>query len=72
MGIDSHLSTCVDTQSPKYLEMAQGHISLSGYEGHTFINITYHNEEGITWNIKDNINSYVLLSTHFYFIAMEK
>jgi hypothetical protein len=31
MGIDSHLSTCVDTQSPKYLEMAQGHISLSIY-----------------------------------------
>jgi hypothetical protein len=30
MGIDSHFSTCVDTQSPKYLEMAQGHISLSG------------------------------------------
>jgi hypothetical protein len=29
MGIDSHLSTCVDTKSPKYLEMAQGHISLS-------------------------------------------
>jgi hypothetical protein len=29
MGIDSHLSTCVGTQSPKYLEMAQGHISLS-------------------------------------------
>src|SRR5699024_411119 len=29
MGIDSHLSTCVDTQSPKYLEMAQRHISLS-------------------------------------------
>jgi hypothetical protein len=29
MGIDSHFSTCVDTQSPKYLEMAQGHISLS-------------------------------------------
>jgi hypothetical protein len=29
MGIDSHLSPCVDTQSPKYLEMAQGHISLS-------------------------------------------
>jgi hypothetical protein len=29
MGIDSHLSTCVDTQSPKYLEIAQGHISLS-------------------------------------------
>jgi hypothetical protein len=37
-----------------------------------FINITYHNEEGITWNIKDNMNSYVLLSTHFYFIAMGK
>jgi hypothetical protein len=30
MGINSHLSTCVCTQSPKYLEMAQGHISLSG------------------------------------------
>ena len=29
MGIDLHLSTCVVTQSPKYLEMAQGHISLS-------------------------------------------
>jgi hypothetical protein len=29
MGIDSHLSTCVCTQSPKYLEMAQGLISLS-------------------------------------------
>jgi hypothetical protein len=29
MGIDSHLSTCVCTQSPKYLEMTQGHISLS-------------------------------------------
>jgi hypothetical protein len=29
MDIDSHLNTCVDTQSPKYLEMAQGHISLS-------------------------------------------
>jgi hypothetical protein len=41
MGIDSHLSTCVDTQSPKYLEMAQGHISLSKppqlplYDGHS-------------------------------------
>jgi hypothetical protein len=33
MGIDSHLSTCVDTQSPKYLEMAQGHISLSSSRG---------------------------------------
>jgi hypothetical protein len=32
MGIDSHLSTCVDTQSPKYLEMAQRHISLSPAE----------------------------------------
>jgi hypothetical protein len=30
MSINSHLSTCVGTQSPKYLEMAQGHISLSG------------------------------------------
>jgi hypothetical protein len=29
MGINSYLSTCVGTQSPKYLEMAQGHISLS-------------------------------------------
>jgi hypothetical protein len=27
--MDSHLSTCVCTQSPKYLEMAQRHISLS-------------------------------------------
>jgi hypothetical protein len=33
MGIDSHLSTCVGTQSPKYLEMAQGHISLSRTKG---------------------------------------
>jgi hypothetical protein len=32
MGIDLHLSTCVDTQSPKYLEMAQGHISLSPWD----------------------------------------
>jgi hypothetical protein len=29
MSILSHLSLCVCTQSPKYLEMAQGHISLS-------------------------------------------
>jgi hypothetical protein len=29
MSINSQLSTCVGTQSPKYLEMAQGHISLS-------------------------------------------
>jgi hypothetical protein len=29
MDIDSHLNTCVGTQSPKYLEMAQRHISLS-------------------------------------------
>jgi hypothetical protein len=28
--MDSHLSTCVCTQSPQYLEMAQRHISLSG------------------------------------------
>jgi hypothetical protein len=27
--MNSHLSTCVGTQSPKYLEMARGHISLS-------------------------------------------
>jgi hypothetical protein len=33
MGIFSHLSTCVCTQSPKYLEMAQRHISLS--RGHS-------------------------------------
>jgi hypothetical protein len=31
MSINSHLSTCVGTQSPKYLEMAQGHISLSTF-----------------------------------------
>jgi hypothetical protein len=30
------------------------------------------NEEGIIKNIKDNINSYVLLSAHFYSIIMEK
>jgi hypothetical protein len=29
MSISSHLSTCVGTQSPKNLEMAQRHISLS-------------------------------------------
>jgi hypothetical protein len=29
MYINSQLSTCVGTQSPKYIEMAQGHISLS-------------------------------------------
>jgi hypothetical protein len=29
MSINSHLNTCVGTQSPKYLEMTQGHISLS-------------------------------------------
>jgi hypothetical protein len=33
MGIFSHLSTCVCTQSPKYLEMAQRHISLSHPSG---------------------------------------
>jgi hypothetical protein len=27
--MDQHKSTCVGTQSPKYLEMAQRHISLS-------------------------------------------
>jgi hypothetical protein len=34
MGIDSYLSTCVDTQSPKYLEMTQRHISLSTTRQH--------------------------------------
>jgi hypothetical protein len=29
LSITLHKSTCVGTQSPKYLEMAQGHISLS-------------------------------------------
>jgi hypothetical protein len=33
--MNSHLSTCVGTQSPKYLEMAQGHISLSLSTGRT-------------------------------------
>jgi hypothetical protein len=37
MGINSHLSTCVGTQSPKYLEMAQGHISLSVVRGARFV-----------------------------------
>jgi hypothetical protein len=31
MYINSQLSTCVGTQSPKYIEMAQGHISLSKF-----------------------------------------
>ena len=35
MYINSQLSTCVCTQSPKYLEMAQGHISLSETETDT-------------------------------------
>jgi hypothetical protein len=30
------------------------------------------NEEGDIRNIKDDINNYVLLLTHFYFIIMEK
>jgi hypothetical protein len=37
MGIDLHLSTCVDTQSPKYLEMAQRHISLSVIYDYTLL-----------------------------------
>jgi hypothetical protein len=32
-----HLSTCFDTKSPKYLEMAQGHISLSVLSYHIMI-----------------------------------
>jgi hypothetical protein len=32
LSITLHKSTCVGTQSPKYLEMAQGHISLSGID----------------------------------------
>jgi hypothetical protein len=38
--MNSHLSTCVGTQSPKYLKMAQGHISLSlskRYNGYSAI-----------------------------------
>jgi hypothetical protein len=38
MYINSHLGPCVCTQSPKYLEMAQGHISLSDI---TSCGITY-------------------------------
>jgi hypothetical protein len=45
MGIDSHLSTCVGTQSPKYLEMAQGHISLSHLH-HLHHSLTPH-----TWSL---------------------
>jgi hypothetical protein len=37
MGIDSHLSTCVGTQLPKYLEMAHRHISLSVCRGHLYL-----------------------------------
>jgi hypothetical protein len=34
--------------------------------------IQHINNERDIWNTKDNINSYVLPSIHFYFIIMEK
>jgi hypothetical protein len=55
MGIDSHLSTCVGTQSPKYLEMAQRHISLSKISGDISVeylgSISGKNLKGITGEI---------------------
>jgi hypothetical protein len=42
-----------------------------GHEGHTFIITAYDNEKRITQNVKDNMNIYVSLSAHFYFIIME-
>ena len=66
MGIDSHLSTCVDTQSPKYLEMAQGHISLSVAEQRVFFGnqqtseqesslrrFLFHNKDVFAWLAND-------------------
>jgi hypothetical protein len=37
MYINSQLSTCVGTQSPKFIEMAQGHTSLSRWPGLVFL-----------------------------------
>jgi hypothetical protein len=49
MGIDSHLSTCVGTQSPKYLEMAQGHISLSGTASRSSLPATSSSGSARSW-----------------------
>jgi hypothetical protein len=32
----------------------------------------YDNKRRIIWNVRDNMNNYVALSAHFYFIIMEK
>jgi len=37
-----------------------------GYEGRTFINIAYDDEERIIKNTKDYIDNYISLSTHHY------
>jgi hypothetical protein len=36
-----------------------------GYEGRTFINVAYDDEERIMRNINDNIDNYMLLLTYF-------
>jgi hypothetical protein len=47
MGIDSHLSTCVSTQSPKYLEMTQGHISLSALAKYVWAATSYGSQPSV-------------------------
>ena len=37
-----------------------------GYEGRTFINIAYDDEERIIKNMKDYIDNYILLSIYYY------
>ena len=37
-----------------------------GYEGRTFINIAYDDEERIIKNTKDYIDNYILLSIYYY------
>jgi hypothetical protein len=56
MGIDSHLSTCVGTQSPKYLEMAQGHISLSNIQM-CKVKWSHHSEEEANWEREDDLKA---------------
>jgi hypothetical protein len=39
MYINSQLSTCVGTQSPKFIEMAQGHTSLSDWASESVVGV---------------------------------
>jgi hypothetical protein len=32
----------------------------------------YNNKRRIIWNVRDNVNKYIALLAHFYFIIMEK